>query len=99
MIPLISNGERKAYVLTGPKVSGVVVLGNDYLLTFDQDGNLATKRRLHRNIIPIEYGKEGQEVFAAMHTHLPETGDYFMSSIGYPKVDAIPWQSRHSLLP
>lgn len=72
-IPLIGNGYRKAYVLTGPKVSGVVVFGNDYLLTFDKDNKVISTRQLHRNIIPIEYKKEDPST-ATMHSHRPETG-------------------------
>jgi hypothetical protein len=30
-IPMVYQGEKKIYVLTGPKVPGVVVIGNDYL--------------------------------------------------------------------
>ncbi|MBK8496280.1 MAG: hypothetical protein IPL50_15685 [Chitinophagaceae bacterium] len=67
----------------GPKVSDVVVFGNDYLLTFNNDLELLEKKTLHRNIIPINYGKEnesaqneGKTTFGTMHSHLPETGDF-----------------------
>ncbi|RAJ85493.1 hypothetical protein CLV59_102196 [Chitinophaga dinghuensis] len=74
LVPLISNGERKAYVLTGPKVNGVVIFGNDYLITFDEKGNVKEKKALHKNIIPIQYQTEEGQV--TMHSHLPETGDF-----------------------
>ncbi|MFR9166203.1 MAG: hypothetical protein ACLVKO_08325 [Dysgonomonas sp.] len=74
LIPLMYKGERKVYVLTGPKESGVVIFGNDYLLTFDENNNLQSKKMLHRNIIPIRYNDESQNV--TMHSHLPETGDF-----------------------
>ncbi|WP_207424913.1 hypothetical protein [Desertivirga brevis] len=74
LIPIISNKERKVYVLTGPKNNGVVIIGNDYLLKFDKQNNIIEKKQLHKNIIPINYGK-GNEV-AAVHSHLPETGDF-----------------------
>lgn len=83
LIPLIDGGEKKVYVLTGPEVSGVVVFGNDYLLTFDKDNKLTGKKQLHKNIIPIEYGqeeKEGRKAVGAIHMHLPETGDYITST-------------------
>jgi hypothetical protein len=35
IIPLINGEEKKVYILTGPQQSGVVIFGNDYLLTFD----------------------------------------------------------------
>ena len=82
LVPLIAGDEKKVYVLTGPTVNGVVVFGNDYLLTFDNNNKLIEKRQLHKNIIPIEYGKEeeGKTVVATMHSHLPATGEYITST-------------------
>lgn len=82
IIPLIIGEEKKVYVLTGPKQNGVVIFGNDYLLTFDKNNKLATKRQLHKNIIPIEYGKaeEGKDVVGTMHSHLPETGEFITAT-------------------
>jgi hypothetical protein len=79
VIPLINKNEKKVYVLTASEQNGVVIIGNDYLLTFDKDNNLTFKRQLHKNILPIYYGgkeEEGKEIEGAMHTHLPETGDF-----------------------
>lgn len=79
LIPLITKKEKKVYVLTGPKNNGVVIFGNDYLLTFDNDNKLTLKKQLHKNIIPIEYGgkqQDGKEIVGTMHSHLPETGDF-----------------------
>lgn len=81
LIPLINGGDRKVYVLTGPKQNGVVLIGNDYLLTFDNDGKLLTKKQLHQSLIPIYYGGEDtKQVVGAMHTHLPETGDFMTAT-------------------
>ncbi|MBR7720861.1 hypothetical protein [Hymenobacter properus] len=83
IIPLIANGERKVYVLTGPQQNGVVIFGNDYLMTFDANNKLLKKRRLHKNIIPIEYGRslpDSSTVEGAMHSHLPETGDFITAT-------------------
>jgi len=83
IIPLIYNNEKKVYVLTGPKQSGVVIFGNDYLLTFDKHNSLTNTIRLHKNIIPIGFGdkqKEGNDVVATMHSHLPETGDFITAT-------------------
>lgn len=76
IIPIIDKKGKRAYVLTGPKKEGVVIFGNDYLLTFDDEFKLLEKRNLHKNIIDIEYGMvDNQTVLATMHTHLPETGE------------------------
>ena len=82
IIPLINEQEKKVYILTGPQKSGVVIFGNDYLLTFDKDNKLVTKKQLHKNIIPIEYGEveEGKEIEGSMHSHLPETGDFITAT-------------------
>ncbi len=83
LIPLISGGEKKVYVLTGPQQNGVVIFGNDYLLIFDQDNKLISKKQLHKNIIPINYGgkeEEGKEIEGTIHSHLPETGDFITAT-------------------
>jgi hypothetical protein len=82
LIPMIHGGEKKVYVLTGPQQTGVVIFGNDYLLTFDNGNNLTNRKQLHRNIISISYGKEkdGTVVEGAMHSHLPETGDFITAT-------------------
>jgi hypothetical protein len=82
-IPLINGNEKKVYVLTGPQQNGVVIFGNDYLLTFDKNNKLTLKKQLHKNIIPIYYGvkeEEGKQIEGAMHSHLPETGDFITAT-------------------
>lgn len=78
LIPIIWNGTKKVYVVTGPKISGVVVFGNDYLITFDNDNHVQSKKTLHKNIIPINYSEEpgADNSAGAVHSHLPETGEY-----------------------
>jgi len=82
LIPLINGGEKKVYVLTGPQQNGVVIFGNDYLLTFDKGNNLISKKQLHKNIIPVNYGgkEEGKEIEGTIHSHLPETGDFITAT-------------------
>lgn len=79
LIPLIVGDEKKVYVLTGPKNNGYVIIGNDYLLTFNKNNNLIKKKNLHKNIIPIKYMKE-EDSAVTMHTHLPETGDFITAT-------------------
>lgn len=79
LIPLIIGDEKKVYVLTGPKNSGYVIMGNDYLLTFNKNNILIKKKNLHKNIIPIKYMKE-EDGAVTMHTHLPETGDFITAT-------------------
>lgn len=76
IVPIIKGKEKKVYVLSGPKVSGVVVFGNDYLMTFDKNNNLVATKRLHKNINPVEY----KNSVSAIHTHLKETGDFMTAT-------------------
>jgi hypothetical protein len=75
-IPISDKQGKRVYVLTAPQEQGIIVFGNDYLLTFDNTNTLKQKRPLHKNLIPIKYDQQdGKLVLATMHTHLPETGD------------------------
>jgi hypothetical protein len=83
LIPVIYNNEKKVYVLTGPEQNGVVIFGNDYLLTFDNSNTLINKKQLHKNIISINYGEKeekGKTIIGTVHSHLPETGDFITAT-------------------
>ena len=79
LIPLITEGEKKVYVITGPEKNGVVIFGNDYLLTFDKNNKLKAKKQVHKNIIVTRYGSgqtQGSDIVSGVHTHLPSTGNF-----------------------
>ena len=76
-VPIIKNGIKKVYVLTGPKANGVVIFGNDYLISFDNNNEISGVKRLHKNILPIKYSKTD---VSAMHSHLSETGDFITAT-------------------
>ena len=78
IIPIVSPDGRKVYVLTGPNENGVMLLGNDYQLTFDENNNLRTKKALHSSTLAFEYNerdKGGAEVEGAVHSHLSSNGE------------------------
>lgn len=79
IIPLISEGEKKVYILCGPTNNGVVIFGNDYLLNFDNKFNLKKTKQLHRNIIPIEFKKDEKDS-ETIHNHQEETGDFITAT-------------------
>ena len=79
-IPIIINNERKVFVLTGPKVNGVVILGNDYLITFNKNNKIKKKMALHQDIIPLEFRKDEDKVKTTMHTHLGSTSTIITST-------------------
>lgn len=75
-IPISDKQGKRVYILTAPEEQGIVVFGNDYLLTFDNNNTLKQKRRLHDNLIPLKYDQQGgKPVLVTMHTHLAETSD------------------------
>jgi hypothetical protein len=49
LIPLIDKKGKRVFVITGPKENGIVLFGNDYLLSFDEKNNLTGKKqfRIH----------------------------------------------------
>jgi hypothetical protein len=69
LIPLITNKEKKVFVLTGPKNNGVMIFGNDYLLTFDKNSKLIKQKQLHKSLISIEFGSK-DEIEATIHSHI-----------------------------
>ncbi|MFN3839722.1 MAG: hypothetical protein ACK4RF_03350 [Cyclobacteriaceae bacterium] len=77
LIPLIDEKGKRVYILTGPQQQGLIVFGNDYLLTFDKRSRLKEKKLLHKSLITFDLANapEGQIITATMHTHLPETGE------------------------
>jgi len=69
LIPIITNKEKKVFVLTGPQNNGVMLFGNDYLLTFDNNNKLLKQKQLHKSLIPIEFGNKN-EIEVTIHSHV-----------------------------
>ena len=81
LIPLRDGDKRLIYVLSGPKKNGVIVIGNDYLLTLDKGYQVRSRVRLHKNIQIMPYEPDGtEEVTMSVHSHLPETGDFITAT-------------------
>lgn len=82
IIPLIQGKEKKVYILTGPTVDGVVIFGNDYLLTIDKKGKVKSRQALHQNIIPMEFSNadEQEDAKISMHSHNTKTGDFITAT-------------------
>jgi hypothetical protein len=71
-IPLITDNERKVFVLTGPQTSGYVLLGNDYLLTYNENNKFQEKTKIHNSLIQLKYKEEadGKVIMYTIHTHV-----------------------------
>lgn len=80
IIPIIKGAEKKVYILTGSQTNGVVIFGNDYLLTYSKDNKIVSKKQIHKNMVALEYFKAGEKATATTHSHTAETGDYITAT-------------------
>lgn len=76
VIPFVYNGEKKVYLITVAAIPNVVTLGNDYELKFDKSNNIISKKKLHTDILAVDFGNDKNRGIT-YHTHLKSTGDYF----------------------
>ncbi|HWW38909.1 hypothetical protein [Pedobacter sp.] len=78
LIPIITKNERKVYILTGPHANGIVIFGNDYLLTFTPKNILVEVKPLHKEMSVLNYGTKTENddsVFGTIHSHISETDE------------------------
>ncbi len=71
VIPLIYKGKKKVFILTGPKVSNAVIIGNDYLLTYNNKNKLVKKEKLHNSLLQYQYKSDDPEnkMSSTFHSH------------------------------
>ena len=59
--------------MTGANVAGFIPFGNDYVLWFDESGNLIKREKLHFSLVATELtpktGEPNKVVIATMHSH------------------------------
>ncbi len=70
LIPVISSKERNVYVITGPQNSGVVILGNDYLLKYDSKNNFLSKQKIHKTMIQFPTKSDTTKIESTYHSHV-----------------------------
>lgn len=72
IIPLIKNKERKVFILTGPKVPDVVLIGNDYRLTYNDNNEFVKKEKLHNSLLQFEYKSKNKNntTLTTFHSHV-----------------------------
>ena len=80
VVPLINGNEKKVYVLTASQQDSIVLLGNDYLLTFDNSNKVLVKKKLHPDLIPIYYDEKSRKQMETVHTHSAESGDFITAT-------------------
>lgn len=69
MIPIITDSIRKVIILTAPQSGTDVLLGNDYILEFDDTYKLVKKDKIHEALIKLPF-KSKEKIEATVHTHV-----------------------------
>ena len=84
IIPLIYENSRKVFVMTVPANDNEVIIGNDYVITFDNENRLVEKRRIHQSMLTFpaknKTNDTAKNIDFTYHTHFPKTGDFFTST-------------------
>ena len=79
LVPLIRNGVKRVYVITAQTAPDVILLGNDYLISFGKDNEIIKKTKLHNNLIPLRTGG-ADPIKASSHQHLGETSPFITAT-------------------
>ncbi|MCW3789661.1 hypothetical protein [Plebeiibacterium sediminum] len=71
-IPLITDKEKRVFILTGPQVSDEVIIGNDYLLEYDKQNRLKNKIQIHKSLLKYPYKSDDPEksLKSTYHSHV-----------------------------
>lgn len=80
-VPIIHEGNKKVYVLTGTSQSGVVLFGNDYLLRFNNQNEVASVKKLHNTLLVMKTGnaQDSSRTTSSFHSHVAGN-DPFMTA-------------------
>jgi hypothetical protein len=81
-VPIIHNGTKRIYILTGPNINSVVLFGNDYQIDFNKKNDVLAIKKLHNSLIVVQSGKEkdsSKVVLSSYHSHI-EGKDPFMTA-------------------
>ncbi|HZH70007.1 MAG TPA: hypothetical protein VFD80_06120, partial [Flavobacteriaceae bacterium] len=79
-IPIINKNKKKVFLLTGPQESGVVIIGNDYVLNYNKTNMFKNIKKIHNSILQFPYKSEDKEnpIESTFHSHVVE--DYISST-------------------
>lgn len=75
IVPIVEGDRRKVYVLSAPTRSNVFVLGNDYLLQFNEANELISKTEFHTNHLMLPMGRK-----SAGHIHGKNNSPYISAT-------------------
>lgn len=71
-IPLIKGPKRNVFVLTGPQIPGVVLIGNDYKLSYNKKNVFKKKEKIHNSILEFQFSSKNSSnpTTTSMHSHI-----------------------------
>lgn len=72
LVPVIRNGVKKVYALTGPSIDNIVIFGNDYLMTFNDKNEVKNVEKLHQGMIVQKIIDEKGGSVGGAHSHVLE---------------------------
>ncbi len=67
LVPLIDGNNKKLYILTASTLNNELVIGNDYLINFNQKNQVTSTEKLHKSLLKFTYG-DGS--IGPAHNHL-----------------------------
>ena len=82
IVPIIDERSKRVYILTGTTQPGVILFGNDYLLSFDEDYKLTSKEKLHNTLIstPTHPEETDTSPVGGLHTHVPGKSEFMTAT-------------------
>lgn len=71
-IPIIKNRQRKVFIITAPIINNVLILGNDYLLTFNKKNQIINEEKIHNSLLEFPFSSENPEnkITSTKHSHV-----------------------------
>ncbi|KXX71136.1 hypothetical protein [Flammeovirga sp. SJP92] len=72
IIPYRNERSIDVYVVTAPRTHGVVLIGNDYKLSYSHKGEFQKEEKLHNSLIQLPYASEkgASKIQSTIHSHV-----------------------------
>jgi hypothetical protein len=80
VIPLINKEDRQVFVLTASHEDNLLIIGNDYLLSYDKKNKFLKKEKIHQSMLQYQWksDKEDNKLTSTYHSHV--MSDYINST-------------------
>lgn len=72
IVPVVKGRKKQVFVLTAPNESGLLILGNDYLMEYNQRNKLRKKHKIHNSILhfPTTSSEQDKVIQTTYHSHV-----------------------------